>query len=74
MAPGAATGRHVHDMDYVIVPMATSEMTIFSSDGDRSKASISLGNSCFRRAGSSMMLNETESEIVFLEIELKESV
>lgn len=49
-------------------------MTIFSSDGDRSKASISLGNSCFRRAGSSMMLNETESEIVFLEIELKESV
>jgi quercetin dioxygenase-like cupin family protein len=73
LAPGAATGRHIHGMDYVIVPMTTSEMTIISPDGSRSKALISRGKSYFRRAGVEHdVINETDAEIVFLEIELKE--
>jgi quercetin dioxygenase-like cupin family protein len=74
LAPGAATGRHIHGMDYVIVPMTTSEMTIVSPDGSRSKALISYGKSYFRKAGVEHdVINETDAEIVFLEIELKKT-
>lgn len=72
LAPGAATGHHTHGMDYVIVPITTGEMTIVGPDGGRSKAPITTGQSYFRKAGVEHdVLNETGSEIVFLEIELK---
>ena len=72
LAPGSATGRHIHEMDYVIVPMTTSEMTIVAPDGSRSKALIIRGKSYFRKAGVEHdVINETDAEIVFLEIELK---
>ena len=72
LAPGAATGHHTHEMDYVIVPITTGEMTIVGPDGARSKAPIITGQSYFRKAGVKHdVLNETGSEIVFLEIELK---
>jgi hypothetical protein len=28
LAPGSATGHHIHEMDYVIVPVTAGEMTI----------------------------------------------
>ena len=73
LTPGSATGRHIHGMDYVIVPMTTSEMTIVSPDGTEPlKALISRGKSYFRRAGVEHdVINETDAEIVFLEIELE---
>lgn len=72
LAPGAATGQHVHEMDYVIVPMTDSEMTVVSPRDERSKAPMVRGKSYFRKAGVAHdVVNETESEIVFLEIELK---
>ena len=64
LAPGSATGHHIHEMDYVIVPVAPS--------GGRSKAQLGVGKSCFRKAGVEHdLLNETAAEIVFLEVELK---
>lgn len=73
LAPGAATGQHVHEMDYVIVPMTNSEMTVISPRGERSKAPMTRGKAYFRKAGVAHdVMNETESEIVFLEIELKQ--
>jgi beta-alanine degradation protein BauB len=72
LAPGSATGHHVHGMDYVIVPVAAGEMTIVAPNGARSKAQLSAGKSYFRKAGVEHdVLNETSTEIVFLEIELK---
>ena len=72
MAPGSATGPHTHEMDYVIVPITTGEMTIVAPGGERSKAQIATGKSYFRKAGVQHdVLNETASEIVFLEVELK---
>ena len=72
LAPGAATGHHIHEMDYVIVPVVAGEMTIVAPGGDRSKARLSAGKSYFRKAGVEHdVLNETATEIVFLEIELK---
>lgn len=72
LAPGSATGPHTHEMDYVIVPITTGEMTIVAPGGERSKSQITMGKSYFRKAGVQHdVLNETGSEIVFLEVELK---
>jgi len=72
LAPGSATGHHTHGMDYVIVPVGAGEMTIVSPNGERSKAQLAAGKSYFRKAGVQHdVLNETATEIVFLEIELK---
>ncbi|MDA9499049.1 cupin domain-containing protein [Bradyrhizobium sp. CCBAU 11357] len=72
LAPGSATGHHTHGMDYVIVPVAAGEMTIVAPNGERSKAQLAAGKSYFRKAGVQHdVLNETSTEIVFLEIELK---
>jgi beta-alanine degradation protein BauB len=72
LAPGSATGHHIHQMDYVIVPVTSGEMTILAPNGERSKAQLGLGKSYFRKAGVEHdVLNETVAEIVFLEVELK---
>ncbi len=72
LPPGSATGHHIHQMDYVIVPIVAGEMTIVAPDGGRSKAQLGAGKSYFRKAGVEHdVLNETASEIVFLEVELK---
>jgi beta-alanine degradation protein BauB len=72
LAPGSATGHHIHEMDYVIVPVTSGEMTIVAPNGERSKAQLGAGKSYFRKAGVEHdVLNETAVEIVFLEVELK---
>ncbi|MBN8961224.1 MAG: cupin domain-containing protein [Rhizobiales bacterium] len=72
LAPGSATGHHRHGMDYVIVPVTNSDMTIVAPDGTRSIAQLRIGKSYFRKAGVEHdVLNETKDAIVFLEVELK---
>jgi len=72
LAPGSATGHHRHEMDYVIVPVTDSDMTIVAPDGTRSVAQLRIGKSYFRKAGVEHdVLNETRDAIVFLEVELK---
>jgi quercetin dioxygenase-like cupin family protein len=72
LAPGSATGHHRHEMDYVIVPVTNSDMTIVAPDGTRSIAQLRIGKSYFRKAGVEHdVLNETKNAIVFLEVELK---
>lgn len=72
LEPGSATGHHRHEMDYVIVPVTNSGMTIVAPDGSRSIAQLQIGKSYFRKAGVEHdVLNETQETIVFLEVELK---
>src|SRR5205085_9383807 len=72
LAPGSATGHHVHQMDYVIVPVTSGEMTIVAPNGERSKAQLGLGKSYFRKAGVEHdVLNESPDDSIFLEDELK---
>ena len=66
LAPGSATGHHIHEMDYVIVPVTSGEMTIVAPGGERSKAQLGAGKSYFRKAGVEHdVLNESADEIVF---------
>ena len=72
LPPGSATGHHTHGMDYVIVPVTSGEMTVVAPTGERTKAQLATGKSYFRKAGVRHdVLNETATEIVFLEVELK---
>jgi hypothetical protein len=48
------------------------ELTIVAPNGERSRAALGVGKSYFRKAGVEHdVLNETASEIVFVEVELK---
>ena len=72
LAPGSATGHHIHEMDYVIVPVTGGELTIVAPDGERSKSALVAGKSYFRKAGVEHdVQNETAAEIVFVEVEQK---
>ena len=72
LVPGSATGHHIHEMDYVIVPVTSGEMTIVAPNGERSMAQLGAGKSYFRKAGVEHdVLNESATDIVFLEVELK---
>jgi len=69
--PGAATGHHRHEFDYVVVPMTTGSLTLREDGGDR-VADITSGQAYFRKAGVEHdVINETDQVVVFIEIELK---
>ena len=50
-APGAATGYHRHEHDYVVVPARDGELKLIGPTGEVSFAKLQLGKSYFRNAG-----------------------
>jgi len=69
--PGAHTGWHRHERDYVVVPMTTGPLEIF--DGKQNlQAPLRQGVSYARAAGVEHdVINPNDFEFVFVEIELK---
>jgi quercetin dioxygenase-like cupin family protein len=71
-APGAATGWHRHEMDYVIVPMVDGALELVGPDGERTRADLKQGVPYFRSAGVEHdVVNANSFEFAFIEIELK---
>jgi len=71
-APGAATGWHRHEMDYVVVPVVDGELELVGPDGARTRAQLRSGVPYFRGAGVEHdVVNPNSHEFVFVEIELK---
>lgn len=71
-APGAATGWHRHEFDYVIVPMADGVLELVGPDGARTRAELSKGVPYFRNAGVEHdVINANPCEFAFVEVELK---
>jgi quercetin dioxygenase-like cupin family protein len=71
-APGAETGFHVHEMDYVVVPSADGRLKLVSPEGEETYADLKRGVSYFRRAGvHHNVINASGGEYAFVEIELK---
>jgi quercetin dioxygenase-like cupin family protein len=69
--PGAATGRHRHEYDYVVVPMTTGRLVLRATGGE-SVAELVAGQAYFRPAGVEHdVANASEREFVFVEVELK---
>jgi len=70
-APGAETGWHRHQYDYVVVPQTSGKLLLKTKDGD-SVSELSSGKSYFRKAGvEHNVINASGGEFVFIEIELK---
>ena len=71
-APGAETGEHVHQMDYVVVPLGDGRLKLVSPQGEESFADLKHGVSYFRKAGvHHNVINANDFEYAFVEIELK---
>ena len=70
-APGAQTGWHRHEYDYVVVPMTTGKLRI-DNGGSEAIAELVVGQSYFRPAlVEHNVINANPYELVFVELEMK---
>ena len=70
-APGAETGWHRHEFDYVVVPMADGNLLLEEGAGASRIAQLRLHQPYARPAGvEHNVVNANEFEFAFLEIEL----
>ncbi len=70
-SPGAATGYHRHEMDYVVVPMTSGSLLLKGPDGEAT-ANLTAGQSYARNAGVEHdVINANEYDFVFVEVEIK---
>ena len=68
---GDNTGWHRHGHDYVVVPLMDGKLKIVSNDGE-SFAVMKAGATYFRREGVEHdVVNATDGEYAFIEVELK---
>lgn len=71
-APGEATGFHVHEHDYVVVPLSTGVLRIVAKDGSSNDAELVTGVPYAREAGVAHdVINANPFEFRFIEIELR---
>jgi quercetin dioxygenase-like cupin family protein len=71
-APGAATGWHRHEMDYVVVPIGDGRLRIVTGPGEESVAELRNGVPYFRAAGVEHdVINASGAEYAFVEVEFK---
>ena len=71
-APGAATGWHRHELDYVVVPMADGVLELVGQGDVRSRAELRSGVPYFRNAGVEHdVINANAFPFAFIEVELK---
>ena len=70
--PGAATGWHKHEMDYMVTPMTTGVLSIEVSDGSATEVNLVAGQPYFRETGVEHdVINVNAHEFIFIETELK---
>ena len=69
--PGSETGWHTHAHDCVVVPTTGGELLLETAEGNRT-APLVPGQSYTRHVGvEHNVVNPTEHEVVFVEIELR---
>jgi quercetin dioxygenase-like cupin family protein len=70
LAPGAHTGFHRHEYDYVVIPVSDGRMRIVEG-GREVFAELSAGVTYFRQAGVEHdVFNAMDEDLVFVEVEL----
>ena len=71
-APGAETGEHIHEMDYVVVPGLDGKLKIVDPQGVETIAELKAGIPYFREKGvHHNVINANDFEFSFIEVELK---
>ena len=70
--PGEDTGVHIHEYDYVVVPLMDGQLKIINHDGEISISELSEGVSYFRKKGVNLnVINNYDFPYSFVEIEIK---
>lgn len=69
--PGGAIPMHLHEYDYVVVPLVNDTMFVTNSDGSEIAAELVIGQSYTRPAGAEHTVANrgTERTIEFVEVE-----
>jgi beta-alanine degradation protein BauB len=71
-APGAATGWHRHELDYVVVPLSTGRLASRTADG-MTTADLVTGQAYFRTRGVEHdVVNVNPHEFAFVEVEIRQ--
>ncbi len=71
LPPGDATGHHLHEYDYVVVPLTGGELTIVDPAGNSTNFVTEMGGTYARQKGvEHNVFNLSDMEIRFTEIEL----
>ena len=71
-SPGAETGWHKHNMDYVVVPLTSGSLDAVLPNGKIIKNKLTVGGSYARSKGTEHnIVNSSEGNFSFIEIELK---
>lgn len=69
---GDETGQHIHEYDYVIVPLLDGELKIIDKDGSITLSKLSKGVSYFKNKGvNHNVVNNNDFPYSFVEIEFK---
>lgn len=70
--PGESTGHHVHEYDYIVVPVTDGQTEMTTADGVVTSSQLRTGISYARSAGSEHdVSNAGDAPLAFVEIELK---
>jgi quercetin dioxygenase-like cupin family protein len=70
-SPGAETGWHVHEHDYVVVPLTSGRLLLETLNGEVA-ADLVVGQSYSREVGTEHnVINDNAFNLSFVEIELK---
>jgi quercetin dioxygenase-like cupin family protein len=68
---GAETGWHIHEHDYVIVPLVDGRLLLEEPGGGTRKTDLTLGIPYARKAGvEHNVINDGSGEMRFLEVEI----
>ena len=69
---GDETGQHIHEYDYVIVPLLDGELKIIDKDGSITLSKLSKGVSYFKNKDvNHNVVNNNDFPYSFVEIEFK---
>lgn len=70
--PQSETGHHVHEYDYVVVPVVAGKLVLVDDEGNRTENELTVGGAYNRSEGvSHNVINESDAPVAFIEIELK---
>jgi beta-alanine degradation protein BauB len=70
--PGTATGPHVHELDYVVVPVTGGTFTVVAPDGSTTEMVQEPGCAYVRGAGAEHdVVNVGDEPASFVEVEIK---
>ena len=71
-APGAQTGWHKHEYNYVVTPVTDCSMLLELPDGTSQQATLRAGEAYHRAAGvHHNVINDGDRPMTFVEVELK---